>query len=344
MARRLFKANANLALEKEYLRESQERLAMFIQHSPICIYLKEVAERESRVLFASDNFVDMIGITGSEMIGKTMAELFPPEFADKITRDDWAVVSGNQVLTLDEEFNGRPYTSIKFPISQQNRKLLGGYTLEVTEKKLAVEKIEALLDDKEELLKEVHHRIKNNMYAIKNLLAIQASSVSEIAGRANLLEAASRVQSMMMLYDHLLQSSDYLSVSTRAFLSSLAEAVVADFAGDVPVALEMEIADCLLCSGKTQPLGLILNELLTNSMKHAFVGRSRGKVTVTFHVNDGRGMLAVMDDGTGLPDSINFESAPSLGLRLIHLLTKQIGGTVRSELGNGIRVIVEFSI
>ena len=212
------------------------------------------------------------------------------------------------------------------------------------ESKLAEEKINALLDEKEELLQEVHHRVKNNMYAIKNLLIIQASTIPESAGQEQLLEAANRVQSMMLLYDKLLRSSDYLSVAAGSFFSSLADAVVASFSGNVSVSIEKEIEDCLLSAAKSEPLGLILNELLTNSMKYAFVGRASGKIGVTFHVSEGRGELTVQDDGPGLPDSIDFGNSPSLGLKLIHLLTKQIGGTVCAERGNGAKVIVEFAV
>ena len=147
---------------------------------------------------------------------------------------------------------------------------------------------------------------------------------------------------MMMLYENLLQSSGFLSVSAEPFLSSLADAVVASFSGSVSVTIEKEIEDCWLRVGKTHPLGLILNELLTNSMKYAFVGRSSGKVALTFHVREGRGELVVRDDGPGLPASINFGSSPGLGLNLSLLLAKQIGGTIRNERGNGTKVIVEF--
>ena len=149
---------------------------------------------------------------------------------------------------------------------------------------------------------------------------------------------------MMLLYDKLLRSSDYLSVAAGSFFSSLADAVVASFSGNVSVSIEKEIEDCLLSAAKSEPLGLILNELLTNSMKYAFVGRASGKIGVTFHVSEGRGELTVQDDGPGLPDSIDFGNSPSLGLKLIHLLTKQIGGTVCAERGNGAKVIVEFAV
>ena len=324
------------------LRDIQEQVTLFMKHSPIHAFLKEVTERESRVLFASESFADLIGTPGSQITGKAMEDLFPLEFASKMARDDWAVVSGNQVLTLDEEFHGRHYSTIKFPITQGGAKLLAGYSIEITESKRAEAKIKLLLEDKERLLEEVHHRIKNVLYSIKSLLSLQASTESGNDGRATLLDAANRVQSMMMLYDKLQKSSDYLSVSAQSYLSSLAVAIVASFAGNVPVTLEKSIEDCQLSAEKCQPLGLILNELLTNVMRHAFVGKASGKAVVTFRVNDGRGVLVVQDDGLGLPGLIDFENSPSLGLRLVYLLSKQIGGDVRAERGNGTKVTVEF--
>ena len=324
------------------LREIQEQLALFMRHSPIHVFLKQVTERESRVLFASESFVDLVGIPGSQMTGKTMENLFPVAFASKMTRDDWEVVSGNQVLTLEEEFNGRQYSTIKFPISQGGNKLLAGYSIEITERKRAEAKIKTLLGDKERLLEEVHHRIKNVLYSINSILILQASAESGADGRVTLLEAANRVQSMMMLYEKLQRSSDYLSVFSQSYLSSLAVAIIESFAGNVPVSLEKSIENRLLSAEKCQPLGLILNELLTNVMRHAFIGKARGKVAVTFRVDEGRAVLVVHDDGLGLPDSIDFENSPSLGLRLVRVLSKQIGGTVRAERERGTKVTVEF--
>ncbi|MCX7009868.1 MAG: PAS domain S-box protein, partial [Kiritimatiellaeota bacterium] len=118
---------------------SNELLALFIKHSPIFAYIKDVSPTESRVLTASENFQDMIGIPGSAMAGKTMADLFPADFAAKMTADDWAVVSSGKLLVQDEELNGRNYTTIKFPLFVGGRKLLAGYTIDITEQKRAAE-------------------------------------------------------------------------------------------------------------------------------------------------------------------------------------------------------------
>ncbi len=132
---------------EEALRESQELFSLYLSHSPIYTYIKEVTPTESRVLHASENFQEMIGISGHEMVGKTTAELFPPGFAEQITADDWAVVAGGAVLRLDEELNGRNYTSIKFPVVQGGRTLLAGYTIDITERKQAEEVLKKQTDD-----------------------------------------------------------------------------------------------------------------------------------------------------------------------------------------------------
>lgn len=138
----------NIAEKKqtvETLRETIGIFSLFFELSPIYAFIKEVNPAESRVLKASENYIDMIGIRGADMEGKTMHELFPTELAAKITTDDWNVVSNRQVLKIEEEFNGRYYTTIKFPLSLPIKKLLAGYTIDITQQKLA----EAKLREKE---------------------------------------------------------------------------------------------------------------------------------------------------------------------------------------------------
>ncbi len=139
------------------MRETNQLFSMFMQHSPIYTYIKEVTSTESRVLLASDNFGDMIGIPGREMIGRTMTELFPAEFAAKITADDWAVASKGELLKLDEELNGRSYTTIKFPIVQNDKTLLAGYTIDVSER----HKAEQELQDQRNMLAKVFESAPN---------------------------------------------------------------------------------------------------------------------------------------------------------------------------------------
>lgn len=133
-------------LAEEALRKSNELVSLFMKYSPIYAFIKEVTSTESRVLMASENFIKMVGVSGTEMKGKTMHELFPADLASQITKDDWNVVSSSQMLEIDEELDGRYYHTIKFPIIYGDKNLLAGYTIDVTDNK----KTEEILKQNEE--------------------------------------------------------------------------------------------------------------------------------------------------------------------------------------------------
>ena len=139
---------------EEALRESNELLSIYLQHSPIYTFIKEVTPTGSIVLKASDNFAQMIGVAASEMVGKTADELFPPELAAKITANDRTVVLSGDALTTDEEVNGRSYTTIKFPIVQRSKTLLAGYSIDITERKRAEDELIQHRNRLEDLVKE----------------------------------------------------------------------------------------------------------------------------------------------------------------------------------------------
>ncbi|MHB8910401.1 MAG: PAS domain S-box protein [Syntrophales bacterium] len=161
---------STLSKTEQSLRESNELFSLVMHHSPIYAYIKEVTPTQSRVLQASESFTEMIGIPGSAMVGKTMAELFPPEFALKITADDRSVVSNGDVLTLDEEFNGRSYRTIKFPIILGDRDLVAGYTMDITERKRDDEALQETLNHLEARVRERTIELEEINTALRVLL------------------------------------------------------------------------------------------------------------------------------------------------------------------------------
>ncbi|MCF8373608.1 MAG: PAS domain S-box protein [Bacteroidales bacterium] len=168
---------------EDELYESKELFSLFMRYSPIYTFIKEVTPNESRVLIASENFKDMIGIPGSEMEGKTMYELFPAEFAKKITDDDWAVVSEGTVMKLDEDLNGRNYTSIKFPITLGGKTMLSGYTIDNTERTIAEIELRKSKQILEGIMNSIPVRVfwkdKNLVYLGCNLAFAQDAGFSD---------------------------------------------------------------------------------------------------------------------------------------------------------------------
>jgi PAS domain S-box-containing protein len=126
-------------LAEEAMRKSNQLLSLFMKYTPVYAFIKEVTSTESRVLMASENFIKMIGVSGRDMVGKTMYELFPADLAAQITKDDWTVASSGQMLEIDEKLDGRYYHTIKFPIIYGDKNLLAGYTIDVTENKKTAE-------------------------------------------------------------------------------------------------------------------------------------------------------------------------------------------------------------
>ncbi|WP_136806769.1 PAS domain S-box protein [Desulfosediminicola flagellatus] len=144
--RELELAESERKLMDETTQRSSELLSFFIKHSPISAFLKTVSYNESKVLYASDNYVDTWGIPVPEMIGKTMGELFPHEFAEKITREDIDVVNNGKQLKIYEEFNGKHYVTYKFCIQQGEKKYLAGYRIDITDLKQAMEDIDNIFN------------------------------------------------------------------------------------------------------------------------------------------------------------------------------------------------------
>jgi len=208
-----------------------------------------------------------------------------------------------------------------------------------------MDKLSLLITEKETILKEVHHRIKNNMNIILSLLRLQIEQYKENKEIENILnDASSRIKSMMILYDTLYLSKKKTEISTKDYLSSLIDGIVEIFPKKIELTVKKEIQDFMLNEKILSIIGIILNELITNSIKHAFCGRKKGTITFILSKSNGNIVMIFKDDGIGMPAEFNIENSPGFGSKLISLLISQINGVLSINSSNGIEYNIRFSI
>ena len=311
------------------------------------IYFKDLQSRFTRT---SKAHARSLGLADPvQTVGKTDFDFFDPEHARKAYADEQEIIRTGQGVRKEEtnlRFNG-PSTWVlteKLPLRDREGRIIGtfGISRDITERKRDYERIKNLLQEKETMLKEVHHRIKNNMSTVNSLLALQASTLSESQAVKALEDAGSRVQSMMVLYEKLYQSSDFTSISAREYIPALVDLIIGNYPNCGSVTVRKIVDDFVLDSRILNNLGLIINELLTNIMKYAFAGRACGSIGVFIRRKGSRVSLTIEDDGNGMPKGVDFENSAGFGLMLVRMLTEQLGGSISLERRNGTRIIIDF--
>jgi two-component sensor histidine kinase len=256
------------------------------------------------------------------------------------------IVVHEQILTRE---GNRPIqvTSIPFQ-NEMGDWLVAEINVDITERKQAEEKIRQSLLEKEALLREIHHRVKNNLQIISSLLSTQVGRVTEPAARDALRECQTRVLAIALIHQNLHQSETYLDVPFAEYVRSLGATVLrATRATDRAVDLVFDLEDITLPVDHAVPCGLILNELITNALKHAFVGRKTGVVRVVLRsLPEHRISLSVSDDGVGLPEELGsqLEHATTMGLQLVRTLALQLDATLEIARGGGTSFTITFSL
>lgn len=219
-----------------------------------------------------------------------------------------------------------------------------GYVIDVTEKKIAEKKIECLLFEKDLLLKEVHHRIKNNMSAVSGLLYLQSEFLKDSEAVSAIDDARNRIKSMMLIYDKLYRTSDFTNVDLKDYISNLADEISSTFSiHGRNISIVKEISDFNMNSQMIFPIGIIINEIITNAFKHAFPGKRNGIILISIQRYGSALKLLVRDDGVGIPDSFDIKKADGFGLSLVNILVKQMNGSLEMISSNGTeyRIVIE---
>ncbi|MBN1498848.1 MAG: PAS domain S-box protein [Spirochaetes bacterium] len=219
-----------------------------------------------------------------------------------------------------------------------------GAAQDITKRKMDEQQIKLLLSQKELLLKEVHHRIKNNITSIEALLLLQYASNNNAEIRTALSEAVSRVQSIRVLYDKLLINTDYQEISVKTYIESLVQSLTDIFEEKEKIKITTHISDFNLTSKKIMPVGIIINELLTNIFKYAFVGRECGEVLIKLLKAGNEAELTITDNGNGMDTGDKDEKPSGFGLTMVKMMTDQLQGSFNMQNNNGMKSILKFTV
>jgi PAS domain S-box-containing protein len=204
----------------------------------------------------------------------------------------------------------------------------------------AQESIQLLLQEKELLLKEVHHRIKNNMSTIAALLGLQSDTIRDVDAAEALNDAKGRVLSMMGLYEILYKSNDLRSVPVNEYIANLIHEISLSYPLTNRISINHHIEPFSLDSKIIFPIGIIVNELLANALKNAFPDDRKGAVTVSISKNSARISITVKDNGIGIPEGLTISSSSGFGLKLINALLRQYNGTIDVIRGHGTEFVI----
>ncbi|MBN4077659.1 tetratricopeptide repeat protein [bacterium AH-315-C20] len=199
-------------------------------------------------------------------------------------------------------------------------------------------------EEKEILLKEIHHRVKNNLQIINSLIRLQSNFMDKGNFREKLMETENRIRSMGLIHEKLYKSDDLASLSIRNYIEELSIHILESYENNLRVKFKFEIQEQNLGIDSLIPLGLIINEILSNSLKYAFFEREQGKVFLQFYIEDKKTYINIWDDGIGAVMTVDELKEDSLGMDLIWSLTDQLDGIVKLDTGNGFRYEFEFPV
>ncbi len=200
------------------------------------------------------------------------------------------------------------------------------------------------LEEKTVLIKELHHRVKNNMQVVSSLISLQALKIDNEKYRDLFMESSNRIQAMALVHEKMYHSGDMARVDFSRYASEIAERLLYSFSLEQgQVALDFDVRDIFLGIDEAIPCGIIINELVTNAFKHAFRDGRRGRLSISFvKLDDGRRRLVVHDDGPGIPGDIMDSAEKSLGMQIVTALTRQLDGTISMSGADGTRVELLF--
>jgi PAS domain S-box-containing protein len=282
----------------------------------------------------------------AELLGKSWTLLYPPS---EISRFEQEILPA---LARNGHWRGR-LTGLRrngsvFTEEVSLAAIEGGGRVaacrDITDRLQSEERIKNSLEEKELMLKEIHHRVKNNLQIVSSLLNLQLDYLPDDASRARFVESQRRIASMALVHEKLYRSHDLAHVDFTDYLRDLTDNLVSGLGGSArEIRLKLDVGDLWLTIDTAIPCGLIVNELVINAFKHGFPGGGPGNVTLAMHRTDERRLrLEVADDGCGIPQNFDLRRSKSLGMQLVFTLVRQLRGSISVRNESGARFELEF--
>ncbi|ADI74581.1 signal transduction histidine kinase [Methanohalobium evestigatum Z-7303] len=316
------------------LEMSEKRYRLLFENAGDAIF---IIDTEGNIIEANKVAANMHGYTVSELIGSNIMDIETEDVAQKFPNLVQRVLDQKW---FDEEITHKKKDGTVFwvEVSAEYFELENQYYIlaierDITERKRA----------NELRLREIHHRVKNNLQVISSLLNLQSTNFEDKSVIKAFEESQNRVRSIALAHEKLYNSSDMVSIDFGNYIQTLTDYLLQAYLDDNNnIELNLNIKDIYLNMDVAIPLGIIVNELVTNSLKHAFSDKSSGQINVSFTEDDSVYTLIVDDNGDGIPEYVDINETDSLGLQLVNSLVDQINGTMEFENCNGTKFTIKF--
>lgn len=340
---------AELVAANRELRQSEERFRQIAENIREVFWITEPPD--NKLIYISPAYEEVWSRTCSSLpeISQMWRDTIHPEDQARVFATAESVQAGGD---CDLEYRiVRPNGEIRwvrdraFPVANDSGEVyrIAGIMDDVTESKQAIEQIKTSLHEKEVLLKEIHHRVKNNMQVITSLLSLQSKTIDDGETLAVFEDSQNRVKSMALIHETLYQSKDLSRINFAEYLQKLVAHVSRSYRiRPNAVKINLHVNDVSLPIDTAVPCGLIINELASNALKYAFPADTKGEVNITFVRADDQYTLCVSDTGVGLPPDFDPEQGKSLGMKLVRMLTTQLSGEMECRNGVGTTFQITF--
>ncbi len=334
---------------QDALRRSEDHFAKAFRSNliPACI----TTWHDGRFVDANDSLLMLSGYSREEVIGHTATELGLWGNIEDRSKVFQTLQTQKSIYNLEVQFRLKSgeirhgVASLEV-IEFNGETCILGQTYDITKYKQAEEKIKASLKEKEVLLKEIHHRVKNNLQIISSLLDLQSQYLEDPVTQSLLRDSCNRVKSLAIVHETLYQSTDCAKVNFTEYIENLTSNLFQAYRVDSnQIILEKKIDDIELSIDRAIPCGLIINELVSNALKYAFPNKAEGRIYLFLYCDKAKYCrLIVRDNGVGLPSNFSFKHLNSLGLNLVKILTEQIDGKLKLKYRKGTEFCIEFPL